>query len=157
MIDPIQEVEAEFSLCEEDFPSSFKNMAHEDDYKIIDTYFKPEFIYHKNGKHRRLILRICWKIKNTEQYIPISFVCDTGAPYYLYLSSPAKKILSANNLIEKDDKEDEYIYMSHFKAGIEGTPKSHQPANIIGLSSLLNLNLCLHNTGFSIDENIKYF
>jgi hypothetical protein len=43
--------------------------------------------------------------------IPMSFVCDTGAPSHLYLSVKAIKILDKAKLLLTDDKGTPYIKM----------------------------------------------
>ena len=72
MIDVITE-----ELHDEDFPNEYVHMAHPDDYKEVQ-----EFTYHtRYGRHDRLIARVAWKL--TESVVPMSFVCDTGAPSHL--------------------------------------------------------------------------
>lgn len=98
----------ELLLHDEDFPEGYKNMAHPSDYKEVKT-FNPEFIYHSYfGRHNRLILRVAWKVSESVM-IPMSFVCDTGAPSHLYLSKKAFSVLNKYNLILEDDKEAKYV------------------------------------------------
>jgi hypothetical protein len=148
-------------LCDQDFPANYINMHHKDDYKIHNKPIKNFFI-HKSpaNTHYRLIARISWKI-NSNTYIPMSFICDTGAPKHLYLSNDAITCLTDNSLIKIDDLGDPILKLhsskeTSFLSRFEETPKIHQNANIIGLRVLIKLGLCLKTDIFSFNENFEY-
>ena len=62
MLNPEDESFAELFLCDADFPNDYQNMVHKEDYEVMEQFI-PKYIYHKNGKHRRLLLRMgCVKI-----------------------------------------------------------------------------------------------
>jgi hypothetical protein len=86
---PITE-EDELLLTNADFPDYFTSMAHPDDY-ILSEERVFETIYHTKPHHNRLLLRASWKIEQNgnTHYLPMTFVCDTGAPMYFYLCSRA--------------------------------------------------------------------
>jgi hypothetical protein len=100
----------ELLLHDEDFPENYVDMHHPEDYNEVSE-FQPEFICHSYyGRHNRLIARVAWKVSDTVM-IPMSFVCDTGAPSHLYLSVKAIKILDKAKLLLTDDKGTPYIKM----------------------------------------------
>jgi len=142
-----QDIVEELLLHDEDFPDNYRYMAHPDDYKETAT-FDPQFIYHSHiGKHNRLIARIAWKVPTTnerslqekldsrtpENYkmIPMSFVCDTGAPSHFYLSKKALQVLQEYGIIKEDDRETQYVRVHvnknvTFNANVEETPYIHE-------------------------------
>lgn len=150
----------ELLLHDEDFPNNYINMAHPDDYKETNN-FSPEYICHSyHGRHNRLIARVAWKISNNN-LIPMSFVCDTGAPSHMYLSKYAYDTLEKHNRILTDDRGNQYVKIhlnktTTFNANIEETPHIHKNANIIGLKALKKLHLALKDDTFSFNENFQY-
>ena len=150
----------ELLLHDEDFPDNYVHMAHPDDYKEVPI-FVPQFIMHEHfGRHNRLIVRAAWKTSNNT-FIPMSFVCDTGAPSHVYLSNKALSILNSKGLLLKDERETPYINIhissrKTFPAVVEETPYIHKDANILGLKSLRRLNLHLIDNGFSFNEDFVY-
>lgn len=147
MINSTETSEAELLLCNSDFPENYINMQHPDDYKTI---FKPfvEYIPHFQGHHNRLIARICWKVLSANEYIPMSFVCDTGAPMGFYLSEKALLLLKKIGIIQEDETGIEYVNLKNIgKIAVTQTPPGHAPANIIGLRLLTKLELGLTSNG----------
>ena len=94
MIDHEEEIAAELLLCEGDFPSNYTHMAHPNDYLLSEEPIKAEFISHRNGHHNRLLFRISWKLSEGN-YLPMTFVCDTGAPMHFYFSGRAMKAIES--------------------------------------------------------------
>lgn len=153
MINSTDVYAAELLLQDADFPSNFIDMHHPDDYKIIYNPFV-EYIPHFNGHHNRLIIRICWKVSDSE-YMPMSFVCDTGAPMGFYLCNEAIALLKRYRRIIEDETGTEYAYIHDVgKAAVEPTPPSHAPGNIIGLRVLIKLRLSLNADGTFVLNNI---
>ena len=151
----------ELLLHDEDFPDNYVHMAHPDDYKEVSG-FEPQFIMHSHfGHHNRLIVRAAWKVSDTT-FIPMSFVCDTGAPSHMYLSSKALYTLQKKNLLLTDEKDIQFVKIrmnkeDKFPAVIEETPYIHKDANILGLKCLKKLNMHLKDDGFSFNEDFVYF
>ena len=150
----------ELLLHDEDFPSNYHNMAHPDDYKPINT-FDPQFVYHSyHGRHDRLIARVAWKVSDA-LFVPMSFVCDTGAPSHLYLSKEAYRVLEEYKRLLTDDRGNQYVKIhldetTTFNANVEETPHMHKNANIIGLKALIQLHLILKDKSFSFNSNFVY-
>ena len=65
-------------LNDSDFPTYYKNQAHPNDY-IISNVPIIENIFNDRKHHWRILLRISFKISE-DNYLPVTFVCDTGAP-----------------------------------------------------------------------------
>ena len=153
MIEENATTKEELLLHDEDFLDNYVHMAHPDDYKEV-LEFKPEFIIHYYfGHHNRLIVRAA--------FIPMSFVCDTGAPSHIYLSSKASSILQEKGLLLTDDKEIQYVKIhingiDTFSAVTENTPYVNKNANILGLKSLKRLNMHLKDDNFSFNEHFVY-
>lgn len=150
----------ELLLHDEDFPLNYVHMVHPDDYKITNNY-NSQFIMHSRfGRHNRLIARVSWKVSENA-YMPLSFVCDTGAPSYFYLSINTLNELSKYNILKTDDRGNMYVkvYKSQtdtFLANIEETPHVHKNANIIGLKALQKLELHLTNESFSFNSDFLH-
>lgn len=89
MIESSTLVPEDILLQDEDFPESYINMQHPSDYIQVSAAFKDFICHSRLGRHNRLIVRLCWKLSDSA-YLPISFVCDTGAPSHLYLSNKAR-------------------------------------------------------------------
>ena len=153
-------VTEELLLHDEDFPNEYVHMAHPDDYKEV-LEFSPQFTYHtRYGRHDRLIARVAWKMKDS--VVPMSFVCDTGAPSHLYLSKEAMDVLHKAGRLLKDDRDTPYVEMhirdgKKFPATVEETPSVHRHANILGLKSLKRLCLRLKGEKFSFNDSFIYF
>jgi hypothetical protein len=161
MMDEQRMILEDILLHDEDFPSCYRDMAHPNDYKVTTDVVR-EFIYHhKRNRHDRLIVRACWKVGD-KKYVPMSFVCDTGAPSHLYLSPTAIEILENHRLIRQGELEIPYIELmirpgQSFKAAFEETPSIHKNANIIGLKALKRLELHLSNESFFFNKSFEHF
>jgi hypothetical protein len=141
---------ADLLLQDSDFPDDFENMQHPDDYKLVKRPLI-SYIHHNRGHHNRLIVRLCWKVG--DGYIPMSFVCDTGAPMGLYLSNKARSNLQRR--IFEDEMGNEYVTICDLgKATVEPTPPGHAPANILGLRVLTKLCLNLRGDGTFVFANM---
>lgn len=91
----------ELLLHDEDFPEEYVHMAHPGDYKVVEE-FKPHFIMHSHfGRHNRHNARVAWKTGNGTM-VPMSFICNTGAPSHIYLSGDALRTLDSAGLLLKD-------------------------------------------------------
>lgn len=144
----------ELLLHDDDFPPNYKNMAHPLDYLPVGDYTKPNMHFNKKSHHNRLIFRIYWAI-GSDLFVPLSFVCDTGAPMYFYLSPKAKHVLYQRILT--DDIQQEYAIINNKKVSISDTPQNHLPSNIIGLLMLAHLGLKINADSFSFDNCPDYF
>ena len=147
----------ELLLHDEDFPTGYVNMVHPDDYKVTSRYVSEFIVHSRFGRHNRLIARVSWKILNNT-YMPLSFVCDTGAPSHFYLSVSTLNELSKYNALKTDERGTMYVkvFKNHtdtFLANIEETPHIHKNANIIGLKALQKLELHLSDQGFSFNSD----
>lgn len=153
-------VTEELLLHDEDFPNNYVHMAHPNDYKETNSFF-PCFTYHSHfGRHDRLIARVAWKTSDGT-VIPMSFVCDTGAPSHIYLSPEAMSVLDRNKLLLKDERDTPYVNMhinknDTFPATVEETPSVHKHANILGLKSLKRLQFSLKGNNFSFNDGFVY-
>ena len=145
MLEQSTPVIEELFLHDEDLPDNYVHMAHPEDYTEVNN-FKPHFIVHSHfGRHYRLIVRVAWRTGDGIM-VPMSFVCDTGAPSHIYLSNEALRALDSKGLLLRDDKDTPYVKVhtnriSVFPATIEETPHTHKDANILGLKSLKRLHL----------------
>lgn len=153
-------VTEELLLHDEDFPNNYVHMAHPEDYKETG-FFSPCFIYHTRfGRHDRLIARVAWKAPDGK-FVPMSFVCDTGAPSHVYLSQEAMNVLDNKKLLLKDERDTPYVRMhinedDTFPATVEETPSVHKHANILGLKSLKRLHFSLKGNNFNFNDDFAY-
>lgn len=147
---------ADMLLQDTDFPNNYVNMQHPDDYEVVGNPFV-EYIPHFSGHNNRLIVRVCWK-KNDTEFVPMSFVCDTGAPMGLYLSTKATNILRNIKRVVEDETGNEYVEIFGIgKASIEPTPPGHAPANIIGLRVIMKLELSTGGGSFRFNNTSEYW
>lgn len=155
-------VPEEILLHDEDFPENYVNMSHPDDYKITRS-FKPQFIVSRHeNKHTRLIARVAWKLSD-QSFIPMSFVCDTGAPGSFYLSPTAMAIMKSVGKVLSNDMNDAYTEVlartgnrDSFTAVLDSTPRLHRNANIIGLKVMMKLGFSLSQETFSLGNNLEH-
>jgi hypothetical protein len=136
-------------LSNEDFPADYVHHQHPEDFKPLSSPLPVNAFYHEDGKNRKLHMRVSFKVSDT-LFIPMSFVLDTGAPMYFYLSCKARELLKAYGLVFKDETDVERLNIHYklkdgterrFGAPIEVTSDSKDPANIMGLSTLMRLGL----------------
>lgn len=144
--------DADLLLHDADFPENYSEMQHPEDYKVVQEPFV-ECIPHFSSRHNRLIARVCWEVQGNE-YLPMSFVCDTGAPMGLYLSEKALSKLKACGRVMEDETGTKYAAIRGVgKVAIDYTPPvskanrdfvpGHTPANIMGLRVLVKLEIRL--------------
>jgi predicted aspartyl protease len=156
IVDDNDVTDGDLLLHSEDYPSTFRNMKHEDDEVIADSAIVPDFIRHRRPHHHRLLLRVSFKLTNG-RFVPFTFVCDTGAPSSFYLSPSADQILGDGGRRLEDDAGNTYMVIMGHRAATKETPSTHQPGNIIGLTMLEKLGLLVDTTGFSFQEKFDYF
>ena len=148
MLDADSEVVEDLLLRDADFPAYFVRMQHPQDY-IVSSHPLAEYIAHTNDRHTRLIARISWK-KGENEFVPMSFVCDTGAPMGFYLSEATRAALdSLGRVLEDDSNGQKYLVIPGIgSAAVEQTLPGHAPAKIMGLRVLRRVGLVLdHRTG----------
>jgi hypothetical protein len=143
-----------------DFPREYVNMQHPEDYQIQTTPIKPTFVVNQRQGHARLIFRISWKIGS--EFMPMSFIVDTGALQPVYFSKVASALMEAHGLLVVDDvdkdvvelhKPDGSIKRVHYKA----TPNAYEPANLIGLRFIIKFGLIVEGDSFHFIQPFDYF
>jgi len=131
------------------------------DYKPV-SYFKPEFIFNNN-----LILRISFKIDN--EFIPMSFICDSTLPSYFYLSKTAKDYLNKrikfdelteyieinSNISTNRGRHSDWITYDKIKIYINNIDNDQQ-MNIIGLKGLMLFGMYLTKKSFNFSSLPEY-
>ena len=141
-----------------DFPCNFFNGRHPEDLKVLEKPIEPEFIL--NEINLRLILRNSFEVNNG--YLPMSFLIDTGAVGCLYFSEEAMKAMIGNNLIIRAREEIVRVRFGPnngkiMKAAVQTTPKTFEPANIMGLKMLLKLGLRAYGSNWCFEEPVSFF
>lgn len=134
-------------LHELDFPSTFVKKAHKDDYRPISYPIK-EYIYHRKNFHNRIFIRMSICLREN-MFIPITFICDTGAPMFLYITEITRALISER--IEVDESENDFINIhGEKKMMVNSSPPLHSDTNVIGLRALSFFGL--HLTGGDLFE-----
>lgn len=129
MIEENHVTENDLLLCEADFPANYVHMAHPDDYKLVDAPLPITCLLHQMIGHWRLILRVSFRLKNGN-YLPMSFVCNTGAPYDFYFSEEAMEKLMTGGRLKEDEIGNAYLdNVVGRKAAVRQTYYTHKPAN----------------------------
>lgn len=136
-----------------DFPDYFVNKHHPDDFKVNKKPVR-ELIYNLRPSHNRLILRQSFKISDGI-YIPFTFICDTGAPNYIYLNEITRRMI--RELITYDDIGAEIIKINGKKMLLEPSPANHPDTNIIGLRALSFFGLYLEDDSFGFTKLPDFF
>ncbi|KAF8213718.1 hypothetical protein K438DRAFT_1804522 [Mycena galopus ATCC 62051] len=75
-----------------EFPAGWENGQHPDDYKPLSAPLKPQFICGNSS----LWYRVSFKIQ--DEYLPMSFWVNTGAPSWIYLGGPARRLLQPRRI-----------------------------------------------------------
>jgi len=94
---------------------------------------------------------------DAHRFIPFKFVCNTGAPYYLYVSAKVEAILNKYNRIESCDLGKYISTLDGTKGAVRKTPPSNQPGNIMGLPLSERFELKLTEDGFVFANPSKYY
>ena len=146
-------------LHESDFPKNFINKAHPTDYLLTDKPIK-EFIFHKELRHSRLLLRISFKIDDN-LFVPITLICDTGAPSSFYLCEKTRNLIKSR-IKTSEELEIEYIKIFDPESGenkkmlIGKNPYNHSDINILGLRSLEIFGLSIYQNYFEFRNLPEY-
>jgi hypothetical protein len=157
MVEENHVTQGDLLLQDADFPDNYVHMAHPDDYKLLDDPLPIACMLHQHIGHWRLILRVSFRLTNGK-YLPMSFVCDTGAPYDFYFADLAMQNLTTGGRLKEDDIGNAYLdNIVGRKAAVRETPYTHKPANILGLKMMLKLGCTLTETGFGFSETFEYF
>lgn len=105
-----------------------------------------------SGRNNHLLVRCCW-LKGDTEYVPMSFLCDTGAPMGLYLSTKALHLLRSIGRVIEDETGKECVEIRQVgKVSIEPAPPGYAPANIIGLRAIMKLGLKIGNGAFLFEN-----
>lgn len=147
-------------LTRYDFPDNYINFAHPQDYVASRTPIQKEMIFHhRDGRHARLLFRVSLQL-DRDRFMPMTFVCDTGAARHFLFGSKALQVLHDERILKYDsDLDQTYLEVFGRKAPVDPTPELHDPANKIGLRMLLRLGLVLFshpNEGFTFNASFPY-
>eukprot|EP00667_Euglena_gracilis_P024136 EG_transcript_27576 len=150
--------EGELLLQDADFPPNYINFAHPDDYTIQPQAIQQEHIYlHRHPAHKRLLLRVSLKLRQNE-FVPMTFVIDTGAPQPLWLGRFARRLLRDKGFLKKNGNEELILLVHGEQRVVYKTPRGHLPANMMGLPLLFDLGLRLSPfpRSFTFDDPFQF-
>lgn len=140
---------------EADFPDYFVDKHHSDDFRLSENPIEPEYIFHELTDHNRLIVRVSIKV-SPRTYIPFTFVCDTGAPSFIYINSITRRLI--RDRIKTDDRGGQYITINNKNMTVKASPALHEDTNIIGLLALRYFGLFFEENGVGFNfSNIPEF
>lgn len=143
MIEDETLVRDELLLTSADYPSNYVDLAHPEDYKLtLNPVY--ELTFHIKSHHNRLLLRASWKVN--EGFVPMTFVIDTGAPMYFYLSKRAQQAIASR--IQVDELQSRFVEIDGKKALIQDAPQNHDNSNIIGLLMICRLQLQIFGNSY---------
>ena len=152
----VLERSSELAYTELDFPESFVDMAHPEDYKEAPEPVQPEVFYHRTrDPHHRLLLRASFRL-SSKVYSPMTFICDTGLSAGFYFSPHAMSILTKARRILQNDIQCPFIETGAGKIPVSEAQQLHQPANLLGLHALQKYGLTLADKP-SFATPFKYF
>lgn len=153
----VLERSSELAYTELDFPKSFVDMAHTEDYQEAPEPVQPDFFFHRprNPGHHRLLLRASFRL-SSKVYSPMTFICDTGLPGGFYFSPHAMSTLAEGRRILQSDIHCPFIETGAGKIPVGEAQQLHQPANLLGLHVLQKYGLTLAEKP-SFATPFKYF
>eukprot|EP00667_Euglena_gracilis_P031433 EG_transcript_45509 len=100
-------------------------------------------------------MRVSLKL-NENEFAPMTFVIDTGAPRPLFLGEPARRLLSDRGILKKDAGNQLVLKVDGRPCVVNKTPRGQLPANIMGLPLLMQLKLSTSLQSFTFDDSFKY-
>jgi hypothetical protein len=157
MIEASQVTAGDFLFLFHDEDNNPPNFVHPEDLKEGKEPIIPEYIRQKKPGHHRLLFRVSFKL-GTGKFVPLTFICDTGAPSHFYLSRQALAALEAGGRVLVDGELDYmYVVIAGKKAIVKETPYTHEPGNIMGLLMLERLGLNLKEGEFSFASQPEHF
>ena len=147
----------ELVLTDQDFPGHYVDMAHPEDYKPSSVPLQPECFYNRRANHFRLLLRASFALPD-KSFVPMTFVCNTGAPGAYYFSERAMGVLSRPDVerLKEDDLHNLFLQTENGKFAVTDTPQRHQPANIVGLRVLEKYGLVISESP-RFESSVTYF
>lgn len=142
-----------YTMKDADFPRNYINQKHPDD---LNEFTEPvcELILHTKPYHNRLIMRMSFDIGGV--YIPVSFICDTGAPGSFYLSETTRLSRIAE-VIQRDELDNEFVRINGKAFSVSDSPGHHPYANIMGLKALLYFGLSIGDGVFEFSNLPEHF
>lgn len=135
-----------------DFPDFYVDKHHPEDFIPMNRNIK-EFFFHRMPGHNRLILRISVRL-GVKMFIPFSFICDTGAPSYLYINDITRRLIK--DRIVEDELGNHFIYTHGKRLPVYPSPSNHSDTNIIGLMGLAFFKLFLEIDNFGFNDLPEY-
>jgi hypothetical protein len=157
----IVELPQHILLHDYDFPTHYKKMAHPEDYiETVEPVLDIIYYSRQAPTNERILARVSWKLDNNK-YLPMTFVCDTGACSHFYLSEQAMTLLQAAKRLYVNEVEDLQATVSiginrYVMTRIERTPGIYQNANVIGLRMLKKLGLTLTEEQVNFSKEFRY-
>ncbi len=154
--DPLNQFDLQFV----DFPKYYPDSPHPRDYEPVDAPFVEYIPPDPQGCRYRLVFRACWKVAEG-RFIPMSFICNTGAPAGLWLSKRAVQLLKEARRTEDDAAGVRPSMLTVDinaigRALVQQTPGER--SNIVGLKMLHKLGLKLKgDMTFSLEDMPDYF
>ena len=135
---------SELAYTELDFPKSFVDMAHPEDYKEAPEPVQPEMFYNgpRDPAHCRLLLRASFRLSSTV-YSPMTFICDTGLSGGFYFSPRAMSSLIKARRVLQNDIHCPFVETGVGKIPVHEAQHLHQPANLLGLHVLQKYGMSL--------------
>ena len=91
----------------------------------------------------------------TSQYMPVTFVCDTGVPMFIYINEITRRLIS--DRIQIDDSENEFIMVNDKKMSVHDSPSNHPDVNILGIRALSYFGLKMDYEDFDFERLPKYY
>lgn len=132
-----------------DYPDTYVNLCHDEDYIQTSIRINNEFIYnHGPIKNERLLVRMPVRL-NDNTYTSMTFIIDTGCPTPIILSTEASSILQTYNRLREDDAGSRFLTIGGMNF-IYGHHVEKPMINIIGLPFLRRFQ-----SNIQIRENIR--
>ena len=141
------------SATPDDFDAIVTNTSEDDCMYggVFGTVFKYTW---EDGPFKRL--RVCIDCKTPQGVFPIAFICDTCAPSGLYLCRHDMKKLTSTGQLDDNMTIDIHCDDGPMAVSVQPTPNKHEPANLIGLHTLMRLGLRMNVDTFSFIKHVKW-
>lgn len=108
----------------------------------------------EDGPFKRLQVRV--DCKTPKGVFPITFICDTCAPSGLYLCRFDLKRFMNTGQLDEGMTTEIHCDDGPMTVSVMPTPTRHEPANLIGLHTLMRLGMYMQGYSFSFKNKIKW-
>lgn len=88
-------------------------------------------------------------------FIPVTMICDTGAPTHLYINDITRKLIGSK--IVFDELDNQLIQGDNYRLLVNKSPELYRNTNILGLMALSKIEMAFKDGRFGFNNLPEYF